>query len=197
MGRQPQRPIEMRRHLKAEVGLSPAARALIDAAFETGSASYEAIARQVFRATGEKIGKTSVGRYWREWNVRRRAREARSVALVQLAGLRKLPAAQLDEVIEQLLRTAAFEELAQAEPGTLDPGKLIRALTARERVKLARAQQEMAARRLEQRAATDLDRVLEMWRDIVGLVQGADSAAAEALRATSDKVIDGLKARYA
>lgn len=188
---------ERRRHLKAEVGVSNAARDLIDAAFEAGTASYEAIAQEVLLATGEKIGKSSVQRYWREWRVRQRAKEAREVALAQLADLRKLPADKLDEVIEQLLRTNAYESLAQAEAGDVDAGKAMRALTARDRLKLEEKRLELETRRLEQRAVLPIEQALEMWEAIVGLVHAASPAAGEALTGVSAQVIEGLKAKYA
>jgi hypothetical protein len=135
---------ERRRHLKAEVGLSETARGIIRSAFETGSKSYEEIAQEILLTTGEKIGRSSIARAWREWRVQQRAREAREVALAQLADLHKLPSDKLDEVIEQLLRTNAYESLAQAEAGEIDPGKAILALERKRRGRLM--EREVAVR---------------------------------------------------
>lgn len=188
---------ERRRHLKAEVGISETARGIIRAAFEAGSKTYEGIADEVHLATGEKIGKSSVARGWREWRVQQRAREAREIALVQLADLRTLPSDKLDEVIEQLLRTNAYESLAQAESGDIDPGKAMRALDARARRRLDEKRLELETKRLEQRTVTTLDQALEFWQVVVELVHAADAAAGQALTQHADQVIDGLKQKYA
>jgi hypothetical protein len=188
---------ERRRHLKAVVGVSRAARDLIDAAFEAGTSTYEKIAEEILLSTGEKIGRSSIARYWREWRVQQRAREAREVALVQLADLRKLPSGQLDEVIEQLLRTNAYESLAQAEAGDIDPGKAMRALDARARRKLDEKRLELETKRLDQRGVLPIEQALEMWETIVGLVHAVSGDAGQALATVSDQVINGLKQKYA
>jgi hypothetical protein len=186
-----------RRHLKAEQGVSAEAHQIIKAAFEDGRPTYETIADEVLKTTGEKVGKSSLGLYYREWNVNRMAREARDIALRQLEGLRRLPPEQLDEVLEQLLRTSAYESLAQAAPGQVDPGKAIRALEARERRRLAERDLAYRERLLTQRGQTTLELALEFWQAMVELVHAADPGAGQALAAVSDKVIDGLKAKYA
>jgi hypothetical protein len=190
-------PRERRRHLKAEVGLSQTAQQLVRAAFTAGQKTYAQIAEEVLLTTGETIGKSSIQRAWREWRVQQRAAEARDIALAQLADLRKLPADQLDEVIEQLLRTNAYESLAQAESGEIDPGKAMRALTARDRLRLEAKRLELETRRLEQRAVVPLDQALEMWEAIVGILARVNAQAAEALQQNADQVIDGLKQKYA
>ncbi len=152
-------PPERRRHLKAEVGLSATARGIVAAAFEAGQKTYEQIAEEILLATGERIGKSSLGRAWREWRVKARVTEAREVALRQLAGLQGLPAEQLNEVIEQLLRTNAYESLAQAESGQIDPGKALRAITARDRLRLDERRLDLERRSQElNEARLDLER---------------------------------------
>jgi len=188
---------ERRRHMKAEVGISDTARTLIRTAFEAGSKTYEQLAEEVHLTTGERIGKSSIARYWREWRVQQRAREAREIALAQLSDLRRLPADKLDEVIEQLLRTNAYESLAQAEAGDIDPGKAMRALTARDRLKLEERRLALETKRLEQRAVLPLDQALEMWEAIVGILHRVNPQAGAALTAHADQVIDGLKSKYA
>ncbi len=184
---------ERRRHLKAEVGISDPARDLIDAAFEAGAASYEGIASAVAAATGETIGKSSIARYWREWRVQQRAREAREIALAQLADLHELPVDKLDEVIEQLLRTNAYESLAQAESGDIDPGKAMRALDARARRKLDEKRLELETRQGQQRIQLD-ERRLDIDQQRVGLLEQKVAAmtarageAAKALDAAAKK----------
>lgn len=203
---------ERRRHLKAVVGVSAAARTLIDAAFETGSQTYEQIVEAVRQATGETIGKSSLARYWREWRVQQRAREAREIALAQLADLRRLPTDKLDEVIEQLLRTNAYESLAQAEAGDIDPGKAMRALDARQRTRMSREKlqidqekQRVADERLAlDKARLELERerklaidkpalFLEFFKGMVETLVQADPAAAEVLNRHFDRLMARVK----
>ena len=188
---------ERRRHLKAEIGISEAAQGIIRAAFEEGEKTYKEIAKNVLLTTGEQIGPSSVQRAWVVWNLRRMNREVRERSLQQLQELKKLPPEKLDEAIEQILRTIAFDELASGKPGDFDPGKLLRALTARDRVKQLQQQHELELRRLEQRGALPIEQALEMWETIVGILHKVNAEAGAALSQHADQVIDGLKAKYA
>ena len=135
MSREPR--AERRRHLKAEVALSEPARDLIDAAFEGGKDSYEAIAAAILAATGEKIGKSSVARYWRFWRAKRRGDEARDAARRLIADLKDHPAPEIEAALEHLTAATIYQGLAEAEGAGINPADLIKAKVATGRLKLA------------------------------------------------------------
>lgn len=181
---------ERRRHLKAVVGVSPEAKALIEAAFEEGKATYPEIAAAILERTGEKIGRSSIQRYWRFWNVERRAKEAAEIATEKLEALRTVPRETLLELIEHQLTVGAYEGLAQAAAGSLDPGKLIRALAARDRGKLAK--QQLA---LDERRVVVTEQALELERQKVAIAERRLQALESRLREAGAKVGDLVAAK--
>ena len=159
MSREPR--AERRRHLKAEVALSEPARDLIDAAFEGGKDSYEAIAAAILAATGEKIGKSSVARYWRFWRAKRRGDEARDAARRLIADLKDHPAPEIEAALEHLTAATIYQGLAEAEGAGINPADLIKAKVATGRLKLAEQKLDLDRERKGLQAQKlDLDRQL-------------------------------------
>lgn len=74
---------ERRRHLKAQEGVSPTARAIIEAAFEDGRATYNMISAAVAAKSGEKISASSLARYWRVWRSSRFARAPEIAGMIR------------------------------------------------------------------------------------------------------------------
>ena len=94
-----QRAVERRKHLKAEVGLSSVAHRMIRGALENGRESYEAIAAAVLAATGEKIGKSSIARYY----ALRVARPLTAGEDTELMALAARAVSALEKIAEALL----------------------------------------------------------------------------------------------
>lgn len=185
-----------RRHLKAATGLSEAARGIIVAAFEAGTATYEQIAAAVLAQTGEQIGRSSVARYYPCWCEAQLAKKIELAASERAREMIALPTAELEQAIETLEVGRLYESLAESQ----SPLTQAQALIARDRV--ARRKQKdreltLEERRLDQRGVLPIEQALEMWETIVGLVHTVDTEAGKVLAAVSDKVIDGLKVKYA
>ena len=136
--------------------VSAAARELIHAGFEAGT-SYDAIIAQVHAATGEKVSRGGLSRYWRFWQAQARAREAKAMVRDLLKEFTATPSADLERLLEGLAASTLMETMAQAESKDLylpdllkGQAALLKANLGKRQLAVEEGKLDLARRRFEQ-----------------------------------------------
>lgn len=138
---------EARRHFAVEK-LSPAGRAIVEAAFAAG-VPYDAVVEQLQEETGEKVSRSAVSRYyrshWKESAARARDLSLQSTQLVD--ALKIKPTDELTETIRGLLALGLMER--SSELASLDPVKALSEQRHREELRLREKELDLKKQEIE------------------------------------------------